>query len=120
MEPDSDWSRLLTEGHSEEAMAKQVALLLIHGRQIRDSIEQLRLVVNALPSRIEQAVEIGIKNAANDEETSKRFWERGFDHLSMHAAAGINQWVGRRVVMILLAAVLSASIGWAVFTGRFK
>lgn len=69
---------------------------------------------------IRGAVRDGIQEALRDEELARRFWASGYAHLSGHATNGISQWVGKRVLMALIAAALSASIAWAVVTGRIK
>jgi len=69
---------------------------------------------------ISKAVEQGMRRALSDPELRSSFWRAGYDQLSSHATNGISQWIGKRVLMILIAAALSASIGWAVVSGRLK
>ena len=70
--------------------------------------------------RIRQAVRQGMEDALRNEELTKRFWEVGYEHLSKHTTAGLTQWIGKRILMILAASALSASVAWAVITGRIK
>lgn len=115
---DSDFARLLAEGQSDPDLLrdKQLSLLLAHVRQQRIVTDELRAAVVALPEQISVAVEAGLRRVVADDDVGRRFWERGYSHLS----DGISQWVGKRVLLILIAAALSASIGWAVLTGRIK
>lgn len=69
---------------------------------------------------IRSAVREGIQDALRDDELARRFWAAGYQHLSGHATNGISQWIGKRVLMALIAAALSASIAWAVVTGKIK
>lgn len=119
---DSDFARLLAEGQSDPDLLrdKQLSLLLAHVRQQRIVTDELRAAVVALPEQISVAVEAGLRRVVADDDVGRRFWERGYSHLSDHATNGISQWVGKRVLLILIAAALSASIGWAVLTGRIK
>lgn len=118
---DSDLDRLM-DGQAEPAILrdKQIAMLLVHLRHQRAATDELRAAVSTLPSQISDAVERGLRRVVEDDEVGRRFWERGYSRLADHATNGVTQWVGKRVLMILIAAALSASIGWAVLTGRLK
>jgi hypothetical protein len=122
MGTESDWDQLVAGLSSDTDVTrdKQIALLLAHIRQQRFVADELRAALNALPGRISDAVELGLRRVVEDEEVGRRFWERGYDRLADHATNGVSQWVGKRVLLILVAAALSASIGWAVLTGRIK
>jgi hypothetical protein len=61
-----------------------------------------------------------LNDTLQDEDRIKRFWEGGYKRLSEHTTNGLSQWVGKRVLMILIAAAFSGSIAWAVMTGRIK
>ena len=115
MTTESDFDRLLDAraDDSETTRTKQLALLVIHTKQLRASID-------ALPDQIAAAVERGVKNAARDQELRKELWVDAYERISDHATNGISQWIGKRILMILVAGALSASIGWAVLTGRLK
>lgn len=73
-----------------------------------------------LPGIIRQAVAQGMRDAMADEQMTAKFWEAGYRRLSQHTTDGLSQWVGKRVIMILVAAAFSGSIAWAVLTGRIK
>ena len=61
-----------------------------------------------------------IAEALADADLERRVTERLYRQMSEHATKGISEWVGKRVVMVLLTAAMSGSIAWAVVTGRFK
>lgn len=118
MSIDSDFAKLLSESSDDPTMTRDrlVSLLLVHVRQQRAATEELRGAIQKLPDQISAAVENGMRKVATDEVVTKNFYTR----LADHATNGVSQWVGKRVLLILVAAALSASIGWAVLTGRLK
>jgi hypothetical protein len=82
-------------------------------REQRQASEELQALVR-------KAVADGMRDVINDHELIERFWKSGYAHLSEHTTDSLSQWVGKRVLMILVAAALSSSIAWAVMTGRIK
>lgn len=77
-----------------------------------------------LHNLVRDAVRAGVRDAIDDlvrdESEFGRLTGKLYGGLSEHATNSLSQWIGKRVLMILLAAALSGSIAWAVMTGRFK
>lgn len=77
-----------------------------------------------LHNLMRDAVRAGVRDAIDDivrdDSEFGRLTGKLYGGLSEHATAGLSQWIGKRVLMILLAAALSGSIAWAVMTGRIK
>lgn len=73
---------------------------------------------------VRDAVRSGVRDALDeimhDESQWDRLTERLYIGLSTHATNGVSQWIGKRILLGLLAAAVSASITWAVLTGRLK
>jgi len=73
---------------------------------------------------IRDATRRGVRDAIDeflhDDSEFGRLSERLYGKLSEHTTNGITQWVGKRILTIMLAAALSGSVAWAVLTGRIK
>jgi hypothetical protein len=70
-----------------------------------EQLEQLRAIIR---EELKQAVQDPV------------ILDTVFNSWSKKASDTVAQWVGKRVLMILFAALLSSSIVWAVLTGRIK
>jgi len=93
----------------------------------RDQLEierrtQVRVAeaIERLPKLIGTEVEASIRRALADEKLRAEFWEAGYIELEKHAGTNAAQWLGRRLINILITAALAASIAWVVMTGRIK
>jgi len=73
---------------------------------------------------IRRAVAAGIVDGAHqladDEKFAAKFWEVGFEHLKSHSTNHASQWVGRRILTALIAAITTAGIIWLVKSGNIK
>jgi len=56
----------------------------------------------------------------SNEEAVRKFWRKGFDELSSHTAEGASQWIGRRILTWLIAAMTTAGLIWLVKSGAIK
>ena len=62
----------------------------------------------------------GLKQMALDETFVSNFWHKGFEELSKHGSNGASQWLGKRLLTILITAITTAGIVWLVKTGALK
>jgi hypothetical protein len=73
---------------------------------------------------IEEAVAAGVARAMDaalsDQHRIQKFWRTGFDELSSHASNGASQWVGKRILTALIAAIATVSLVWLVRNGGLK
>ena len=74
--------------------------------------------------RLSKAVSAGVvqgfRELLQDQDLMAQFWEQGFDKLTSHAGDGASKWVGKRILVGLVAAVLIWSMGWLVRHGGIK
>lgn len=74
----------------------------------------------ALQAAITAGVAAGIKQITDDPKFVSAFWKQGFDELATHSGNGASQWVGKRLLTILVTAVAGVCIVWLVKTGAIK
>lgn len=88
-----------------------------------ESIRQLR-ASQMSSTDIEQAVKngmvAGIAELMRDEATIKAFWKSGYEELAGQAQNNATQWVGKRVLTAISAAVFVGLLVWSVKTGHLK
>jgi hypothetical protein len=82
--------------------------------------ERMALMINNLPELIEGAVERAHRRVLTDHELRAAFWKAGYEEFEKHAGSALAQYIGKKVIHILLAAALAASVTWAVMNGKFK
>lgn len=58
--------------------------------------------------------EARIRKLASDGAFVRPIWREGYDNLSAHTIDGLSLWVGRKVIMVIIAAVFTATLTWAV------
>lgn len=63
---------------------------------------------------------LGIKAAMKDDELMSDFWAAGYREMTLHASNGASQWIGRRILTAIIAAVTTAGIIWLVKSGALK
>jgi len=73
---------------------------------------------------IQEAVAAGVARAMDaaldDQHRIQKFWRTGFDELAGHASNGASQWVGKRILTAMIAAVATVSLVWLVRNGGIK
>lgn len=74
----------------------------------------------ALQKAITAGVVAGIKQITEDEKFVAAFWKQGFEQLAQHSGNGASQWVGKRLLTILITSVAGVCIVWLVKTGAIK
>jgi hypothetical protein len=75
---------------------------------------------STMPDMIATAVERAIRRVMSDQEVRAAFWKGGYEELEKHAGSAAAQWIGKKVIHILLAAALAGAITWAVLQGKFR
>jgi len=77
--------------------------------------------LDGLPDLIEHATERAVRKALSDTPIQVSVdWEQGYRELEKHAGTNVSQWLGRRMINILITAALAAAIAWVVMTGGLK
>lgn len=103
-----------TNHHEETAMGME------HERRatdyLADRMTELEQKVDAMPAAFEAA----FRRVLADEKLVADFWHRGYRELADHAGNGASQWIGKRLLTTLVAAVVTAGLVWLVRTGAIK
>ena len=89
-------------------------------RRAQQRVAQLLDNNSTLPSMLESSVERAFRKVLSDSELRRQFWEAGYFELEKHAGTNAAQWLGRRLVNILITAAVAGVLAWVVMTGRVK
>ena len=71
-----------------------------------------------LPSMIEAGVERALRRVLSDDGLRQQFWEQGYRELEKHAGTNAAQWIGRRIINIIVVASVAGLLAFFVITGR--
>lgn len=74
----------------------------------------------AMEAAVNRGIQAGLRAAMKDKELITDFWRDGFDELSKHTGNGASQWVGKRILMAVIAAVFVWALTWLVTNGKLK
>lgn len=83
---------------------------------LADRMTELEHKVENMPKAFEDA----FRRVLADDKLVSDFWQRGYRELSDHAGNGASQWIGKRLLTTLVAAIVTAGIVWLVKTGALK
>lgn len=72
-----------------------------------------------MPKVIADGLASGVRQLLADDELVKKFWKRGFDEITGHSTNGASQWVGKRILTVILGAIFATAIVWSVKTGAW-
>lgn len=86
----------------------------------RRTQERVAGMIEGLPQLIADAVERAHRRVLTDPEIRGAFWKAGYEELEKHAGSALAQYIGKKVIHILLAAGVAAAITWAVMNGKFR
>jgi hypothetical protein len=86
----------------------------------RRAQKRVAVMIDGLPDLIADAVERAHRRVMTDPELRAAFWRAGYEEFEKHAGSALAQYIGRKVIHILLAAALAGAITWAVVNGKFK
>ena len=81
-------------------------------REHRDSL--------VMQQAIAAGVVAGLKQITEDEKFVAAFWKQGFEELAKHSGNGASQWLGKRILTILITTIAGGCIVWLVKTGAIK
>lgn len=73
-----------------------------------------------LPGMLHAAVASAIRETLADEDLTKRFWEQGYNQLQEHAVNNGSQWIGKRLMTVIVTAIVTTGLVWLVRTGALK
>jgi hypothetical protein len=73
-----------------------------------------------LPDLVSSSVERAMRRVLSDETIRRDFWAAGYRELEQHAGTNVAQWIGRRLVNIMITAAVAGMLAWVVMTGRVK
>ena len=70
-----------------------------------------------ITSAVSDGVREGITSLLKDEEIVSKFWSVGYDQLTKQAAKNTSQWVGKRVLTMVVTALFVWTLTWLVRNG---
>ncbi|MEY2690284.1 MAG: hypothetical protein RL375_4484, partial [Pseudomonadota bacterium] len=70
----------------------------------RRAQQRVASMIEGLPALIADAVERAHRRVLTDPEIRGAFWKAGYDELEKHAGTALAQYIGKKVIHILLAA----------------
>lgn len=82
---------------------------------LADRITHLEGTIDGLPSAFEEA----FRRVLKDEQVLTGFWRRGYDELSEHWQKEASQWIGKRILTSIGAALVAAGL-WLLFKFGMK
>lgn len=92
--------------------------------QVEAQIGRLDDQIQAIRGELIQAtaagVREGIMSVLRDDELCKRFWSRGFDELAAHGANRSSQWIGKRLLVGAVTAIVTYGLYWLVKNDALK
>jgi alpha-L-fucosidase len=86
----------------------------------RRTQERVAAALEGVPELMTRAVEQGLRRVIEDPAVQTRFWESGYKELEKHAGSNAAQWLGRRMMNIVITAAIAGFLAWIVMTGRLK
>ena len=86
----------------------------------RRTQERVALAIESIPDALSEAVERALRRVLDDEQRQKAFWAAGYQEFEKHAGTNVAQWIGRRVINIIVSAAVVGLLAWAVVTGKHK
>jgi len=69
---------------------------------------------------VSEAMELALRNVAQDKGLIAAFWKRGYEELTSHAGNNASQWIGKRLLTSVVLALTTAAIVWLVRSGNLK
>jgi capsular polysaccharide biosynthesis protein len=87
-------------------------------RRAQERVVQLLDANSTVPDMIAVSVERAMRRVLNDEELRRQFWAAGYRELEQHAGTNAAQWIGRRIINIVIVATVAGVLAWFVVTGR--
>lgn len=94
---------------------RQASYMLERIDRVADDVVTMK---STMQNAVSAGVQDGIKALAADAEFGERFWRKGFESMSRHAADSGSKWVGSRILTAAVIAVVSAGITWLVKNGK--
>jgi len=89
-------------------------------RRVQERVARALQQDNTLSAMIEGGVERAFRRVLSDENLRAEFWAQGYKELEQHAGTNVAQWLGRRIINIVITAAVAGMLAWFVMSGRFK
>jgi hypothetical protein len=89
-------------------------------RRAQQRVAQLLDANTLLPDIIAASVERAMRRVMSDQTLREDFWRSGYVELEKHAGTNAANWLGRRIVNIVVTAAVAGLLAWAVMTGKAK
>lgn len=108
-----------------EALAREVlrASVLMNGDPSPAADERARVMSvtrTELAAAVRDGVSEGLQAVLSDKDAMRDFWQQGYEQLTGHVTSGASQWVGKRILVALIAAVFVWAMSWLVRNGAIK
>ena len=78
-----------------------------------DSDEQMHAAIKA-------GIADGLREVMADDVAMAAFWKRGYKELTTHGSTAASQWIGKRILTALVAALFVICLTWLVKTGGLR
>ena len=91
-----------------------------HEIELRAQKRAAQLLDAALPEIVASSVETAMRRVLSDTSLREDFWKAGYQELEKHAGTNIAQWLGRRLINIIITATVAGVLAWIVMTGKLK
>lgn len=73
-----------------------------------------------IETEVAEGVVKGFKLLLKDKELSTKFWQIGFDELSVRVRNGVSQWIGKRIMTWAISSISIAGLIWLFKSGAIK
>lgn len=77
-------------------------------------------VTESMTSAVRDGIKAAILDMAEDDQFTKAFWRHGFDQLAENAGNASSQWIGKRILTAIVAAIVTVGLAWLVKSGALK
>jgi hypothetical protein len=103
----------------DELTAEDLRLVRVMRAIAVEEVEALR-ASSLTKADVTHAVTEGMRALLHDDQVIEKFWERGFQHLTRHGTDGAQRWIGRRILVGILAALFAAALVFSAKMGTLK
>ena len=80
----------------------------------------LHKLTNNEKEELMDMMEARIRKLAKDGAFVSPLWEEGYDKISKKTMDGLSLWIGRKIVHMISAAILTSFVAWAIIYRGFK
>jgi hypothetical protein len=105
--------------HDDELTAEEMHMVRVMRAIVVEEVEHVRSSMLS-KADVAEAVTEGMRRLLKDDHVITEFWTHGFRHLTKHTTDGAQVWIGRRIVIGIASALLTAAVYFAAKMGTLK